>query len=116
MNVRLLPDAWRLPLHHIYHSIGEGRKYSDGSQSFKVMRGSREHGRAERLVADPRGNGRVSHWTADVVFGEDNFVWMSGWNSEQVLNRDGSVWKIRGHPSSAPSVKLTYEGEWWGQR
>lgn len=106
-----LPDAWRPPLHFIHHPIGEYRAYKCGDERFKVLRGSRENGRAERpLIHHP--NGRKSQWFGDVVFGEDNFVWFGGWTSERILNRDDSIWKIFGRPKGAQQSKIVYDGEW----
>lgn len=109
-----LPDAWRLPLHFPSHDINEYRGYkTEEGETFKVLRCSRESGRAERKVKHP--NSRVSHWSAEVCFGEDGFVWMKDWTTEQILTQDGSVWKIISHPSSKPSVKIGCIGCWCGE-
>jgi len=108
-----LPDAWRLPLHFPNHDIKEYRGYTNETETFKVMRGSRENGQAEKKVKHP--NGRVSHWFADVTFGEDNAVWMKRWATEQILTRDGTVWKVIHHPSSQPPIKIRCVGHWFGE-
>jgi len=108
-----LPDAWRLPLHFPNHDIGEYRGYKSATETFKVLRSSRENGRAERKVKHP--NGRVSHWFASVEFGEDNFVWMRDWTTEQILTQDGSIWKIVNHSSSKPPIKIGCVGHWFGE-
>jgi len=109
-----LPDAWRLPLHFPNHDIGEYRGYkTEGGEPFKVMRGSRESGRAERTVK--HSNGRISKWSAEVTFGEDGFVWMKDYTTEQILTQDGSVWKILNHPSSKPPFKIGCVGRWFGE-
>lgn len=105
-----LPDAWRPPLHHTYHDIGEYRAYKHGEELVKVLRGSRENGRAERKVKHP--NGRVSNWFAEVSFGEDGFVWMKGWTTEQILTADGTHWKTIHHPSSQLS-QIGCVGRWF---
>jgi len=112
-----LPDAWRPPLHHIYHPIGEARKYKEEAtgRTFKVLRGSRENGRAEVEVKNLQNN-RTTVWCADVIFGEDGFVYKKDWTTERILNQDGSIWKIIGHPTVRQQHRVLYDGEWRGQR